>query len=73
VILTHVCSSDEVAAAARRVRAAFDDPFTIGDVTTTVGASVGEAGWPADGEGVEALLKHADAAMYREKMRSRAA
>jgi diguanylate cyclase (GGDEF)-like protein len=73
VILTHVCSSDEVAAAARRVRAAFDDPFTIGDVTTTVGASVGEAGWPADGEGVEALLKHADAAMYREKMRTRAA
>jgi predicted signal transduction protein with EAL and GGDEF domain len=37
-----------------------------------VGASVGEARWPADGAGVEALLRHADAAMYREKARARA-
>jgi diguanylate cyclase (GGDEF)-like protein len=73
VILTHVCCSDEVAAAAERVRGVFDEPFVIGDVEAHVGASVGEAGWPADGEGVEALLKHADAAMYRETLRSRAA
>jgi diguanylate cyclase (GGDEF)-like protein len=73
VILTHVGSAREVAAAARRVRAAFAEPFEIGDVRAVVGASVGEAGWPADGEGVEALLKHADAAMYREKTRSRVA
>jgi diguanylate cyclase (GGDEF)-like protein len=73
VILTHVGSAREVAAAARRVRAAFERPFVIGDVIARVGASVGEAGWPADGEGVEALLRHADAAMYREKTRSRVA
>ncbi|MEA2307570.1 MAG: hypothetical protein QOH43_4850, partial [Solirubrobacteraceae bacterium] len=72
VILSHVCCSEEVAAAAERVRGVFAEPFVIGGIEARVGASVGEAGWPADGEGVEALLKHADAAMYREKTQSRA-
>jgi diguanylate cyclase (GGDEF)-like protein len=69
IILTHVASATELARAGRRVREAFAAPFVIDGRPVQVGASVGEARWPGDGDGVEALLRHADAAMYREKTR----
>jgi GGDEF domain-containing protein len=62
-----------MAAIARRVREACARPFRLPGGEVTIGASVGDARWPVDGDGVEALLRHADAAMYREKSRSRAA
>jgi diguanylate cyclase (GGDEF)-like protein len=72
VILTDADSAEEVSVAAARVREAIAEPFDLGDgIVVTVGASVGEARWPADGAELDALLRHADAAMYREKSRSR--
>jgi diguanylate cyclase (GGDEF)-like protein len=42
-------------------------PLTIGNLELVVRPSIGIAVWPADGESTEALLKSADAAMYRAK------
>jgi diguanylate cyclase (GGDEF)-like protein len=65
--------SDGLAAAAERVRRAFDDSFDLAVRTVSVRASVGTALWPRDGETVEALMRHADRAMYREKSAAKAA
>ena len=36
-----------------------------------VGVDIGTAAWPRDGETPEALLAHADAAMYASKLRGK--
>ena len=73
VVLDGVRDASEVASAARRVRETFVAPFCIGDLTVRVSASVGEAVWPDGGSTVEALVRSADAAMYRNKPDTRAA
>jgi diguanylate cyclase (GGDEF)-like protein len=73
VILTDVASVDEVEMIARRVRAAFAEPFhlTPSSPPIFIGASVGAAVWPDEGHTAEALVRYADAAMYRDKTRGR--
>ena len=58
---------DQVRAAEQRVRAAFVEPFMLGDVAISIGASVGGGVWPDDGRTVTELVRHADAAMYQDK------
>ena len=72
VILTEASSAAEVEAVARRVRLAFAEPFHLADAgpPILVGASVGEAIWPDEGQTAEALVRYADAAMYRDKART---
>ena len=48
-------------------------PFVIGDVSLTVGASIGTAVFPDDGDAGEALFRVADARMYEAKGRARTA
>jgi diguanylate cyclase (GGDEF)-like protein/PAS domain S-box-containing protein len=48
-------------------------PFTVAGAEFHVGASVGISVFPDDADGAEALLQHADAAMYQSKGRGRAA
>ena len=67
VILADVTAAGEVEAAAERARAAFAEPFAVGGVPVCVSASVGHAIWPDGGASAEALIREADAAMYREK------
>jgi diguanylate cyclase (GGDEF)-like protein len=67
VILGDVGSHELLDAAVARVRDAFTDPFVVGDLTVSVSASVGGAIWPEQGEGVEDLMRRADAEMYRHK------
>jgi diguanylate cyclase (GGDEF)-like protein len=54
-------------ATAQAVRRALGMPVTLGNVTVEVEASVGIACWPADGGDAEAVLQHADVAMYAAK------
>jgi diguanylate cyclase (GGDEF)-like protein len=71
VILADVADHDQLRAAEARVRAAFREPFMLGDIVLSVGASVGGGVWPEDGQTVNELVSYADAAMYDDKARGR--
>ena len=72
VILHRVRTPEEVHAAALRVHQAFATPLYVdGGPPVDVGVSVGEAISPAHGTTIDALVKHADAAMYEQKARGR--
>jgi diguanylate cyclase (GGDEF)-like protein len=71
IVLSGVEDNSEVDAAAERVLQAFDEPFVVSGEPLTLGASVGRAVWPDDAAEVEALMRHADAEMYRAKRAAR--
>jgi diguanylate cyclase (GGDEF)-like protein/PAS domain S-box-containing protein len=64
-------SDDAVADAAQKVaaslRAALGQPFHIGETELYVTASIGASLYPSDAETAEAVLKHADVALYTAK------
>jgi diguanylate cyclase (GGDEF)-like protein len=71
IVLSDASSIAEIEAAAERVAAAFEEPFEVAGKSLSVGASIGRAIWPEDAAEVEALMRHADASMYRAKRASR--
>jgi diguanylate cyclase (GGDEF)-like protein/PAS domain S-box-containing protein len=54
-----------------RIGRAFEAPIKIDDMQLRVQMSIGVACYPEDGNDAEALLKHADLAMYQVKARGR--
>jgi diguanylate cyclase (GGDEF)-like protein len=73
VILHRVSTAEEVHAAALRIDEAFAAPLRPNsDLPVDVRVSVGEALSPRHGTTIDALVKHADAAMYEQKARRRA-
>jgi diguanylate cyclase (GGDEF)-like protein len=58
-------------ALAERIRAGLDEPFALAGLTVQVEASIGIALFPEHGEDVEALIRHADVAMYNAKKHHR--
>src|SRR5271165_3390570 len=73
IILADVDREDQVRAAEQRVRAAFVEPFLLGNLSASVSASVGGVVWPEDGRTVNQLVRRADAAMYQDKAEHRQA
>ncbi|HEX3433488.1 MAG TPA: diguanylate cyclase [Solirubrobacteraceae bacterium] len=71
IVLSDVHEDAQVRAAEERVRAAFREPFELGEASVALGASVGGGVWPADGRTTTELVRYADAAMYRDKARAR--
>jgi diguanylate cyclase (GGDEF)-like protein len=71
IILADMGEHDQLRAAEARVRTAFREPFILGDVAISVAASVGGGVWPEDGQTVNELVRHADAAMYEDKAKGR--
>jgi diguanylate cyclase (GGDEF)-like protein len=67
IVLPHVGGNGEVEQAAQRVAAVFEQPFVVDGAALRLGASIGQAIWPDDGFEIEALIRNADAAMYRAK------
>jgi diguanylate cyclase (GGDEF)-like protein/PAS domain S-box-containing protein len=59
--------------AAERLALRLAKPFTVAGAEFHVAASIGISIFPDDADGAEALLQHADAAMYQSKGRGRAA
>jgi diguanylate cyclase (GGDEF)-like protein/PAS domain S-box-containing protein len=61
----------DMRAGAERIAAALRDaltePFVLGDIELHVTASVGASIYPEDADSAEALLKHADVALYAAK------
>lgn len=67
VLLLRGVSKGEVAAVAARYRAALEGPFIIGGRQLSGVGSLGTVSYSEEGQTIDELLRHADAAMYREK------
>jgi diguanylate cyclase len=55
-----------------KIRRHIGEPYSIDGMEIHIGASIGLAVYPSDGERYDALLNRADAAMYRDKAARRA-
>ena len=71
IMLNEIHDPADAARVAGRVLEALDQPFDLGGQTVVVGASIGIAMFPDDGDDPEILLKHADVAMYHAKEQGR--
>jgi diguanylate cyclase (GGDEF)-like protein len=71
VILAGVTDDEHMRAAEARVRDVFGEPFLLGDSALVIGVSVGGGVWPEHGRSVSELVRHADVAMYKDKLRGR--
>jgi diguanylate cyclase (GGDEF)-like protein/PAS domain S-box-containing protein len=71
VILTEIGQAQDAAVVAKKILDAMGRPFNLGGTEVFVGASIGIATYPADGEDGETLVKNADAAMFRAKLLGR--
>jgi diguanylate cyclase (GGDEF)-like protein len=71
IILPQVKSVAEVSRICERLLGSLAAPFTLEGSDYFVGASIGVALYPNDGDTVEDLLRNADTAMYRAKEAAR--
>jgi diguanylate cyclase (GGDEF)-like protein/PAS domain S-box-containing protein len=71
LLLAQVSGRPEVAMAAERLLGVIQRPVPVGETTASVTASIGAALYPADDVNGEALLRHADVAMYHAKEHGR--
>jgi len=72
ILLPDADHVEEAVVVADKVLAALRQPFAIGGREIFVSASIGISLYPDDGADAEALMKHADTAMYRVKEQGRA-
>jgi diguanylate cyclase (GGDEF)-like protein len=70
VALEHIPTPAAAAAAAQKIIRALTTPFEIDGHDIFISTSIGISVFPEDGGEVNALLKHADTAMYRAKKNS---
>jgi diguanylate cyclase (GGDEF)-like protein/PAS domain S-box-containing protein len=71
LVLEGLTDGDEAARVAQQILEHSVNPYVIGAREVHITASVGIALYPQDAENVEALVMHADAAMYRAKENGR--
>ena len=67
VVLRDIHNRAEVQAVVTRIGQALQSPIVLNDVQLTIGASIGVATYPEQGQTTEALLDAADKEMYRVK------
>ena len=67
LILPGVCEPDDAARVANRLILGLTEPIAIDGDSCSVGASVGIALYPRDGQTIDTLVHAADAAMYASK------
>jgi diguanylate cyclase (GGDEF)-like protein/PAS domain S-box-containing protein len=70
VLVDECADPDAAAAVARRIAAAFKEPFVVGEREAFVSVSLGVA-FRLDGETADEMLRNADVAMYRAKARGK--
>jgi diguanylate cyclase (GGDEF)-like protein len=71
VLAIDVRSAVDAAALGEKLLRVIGEPMMVSGVRHVLTASIGAAVYPDDGESVDALLKHADTAMYRSKQDGR--
>ena len=67
IVMPKIGSLDDPAHLARRIAAAFAEPFLIDNMAAEFGVSVGIAIAPNDGTDLDELVRRADRALYRAK------
>jgi diguanylate cyclase (GGDEF)-like protein len=67
ILLPELADEAAVVALAQKLAGAVEQPLGSGERVLQVGASIGVARYPADGEDARTLLRRADVAMYRAK------
>lgn len=71
VLLSKLAAPEDAGDVARRILRAIPEAIALDGHTVSLSASIGIAVYPVDGEDVETLVKHADAAMYSAKEKGR--
>ena len=71
VVIPNLARAEDALTLAHRIRETMRRPFRLDSRDVVLTASIGIALYPDDGEDVEALLKHADTAMYHAKTEGR--
>ncbi|MES2561536.1 MAG: diguanylate cyclase [Pseudomonadota bacterium] len=71
VILSRLETREDARAVCMKTIDAIAQPFRIGEHELSISASIGVSVYPEDGGDRDALLKHADAALYRAKKMGR--
>jgi diguanylate cyclase (GGDEF)-like protein len=67
VLQTNLSANEDAASLAEQIVAILHEPIPIERRNVALGASIGTAIHPADGDNIEDLLRHADLAMYKAK------
>lgn len=71
VLLSEVAQPSDPAVIAAKLRATVHLPYRVGEQNLQLTASIGIALYPDNGDTGQALINHADAAMYRAKRQGR--
>jgi diguanylate cyclase (GGDEF)-like protein/PAS domain S-box-containing protein len=71
IIIPGLTNMDDSCRIAAKLVDSLAEPFTIGEATVTVGASVGVAMFPDHAQDADSLVAAADAAMYQAKQRGK--
>jgi len=71
ILVDRIGDPQDLAVVAARILELLARPFDLGGHEVVIGASIGIAAWPLDGEDGEALLRNADSAMYHAKEHGR--
>ena len=71
IVLSEIRREEDAAIVAKRLLGELAKPFTVGREQVFVGASIGIAVYPCDGDNAEDLTKNADAALYHAKAQGR--
>ena len=67
IVVRDASDTERVRELARKVIESLSEPYQVDQHTLYVGASIGSAYGPRDGESVEELMRNADLALYRAK------
>lgn len=67
IVLSNISNPIDAGQIAQNLIASMAEPFIINEQTNFVGASVGIAIYPTDGDDCDEIMKKADTAMYRAK------
>jgi diguanylate cyclase len=67
VLLPKITQPADASRLAQRILRSLQDPFELGGQSVTIGASLGIACFPGNGEDYDTLMRNADTAMYHAK------
>ncbi|MFC7296464.1 EAL domain-containing protein [Marinobacter aromaticivorans] len=71
VLLQDIDTSASAADVARNITKTISEPYEIGELSLSVSTSIGISMFPENGDDIDTLVSHADAAMYEAKQEGR--